>query len=360
MKVAIGVAVTALTAAGIVALSAPSATATATEWLDPTYGTAGLTTVPGEGLFQSNISDPDAAGRIFLVSGTVDSGTEPDFIFSNALRVRRVLASGALDPGFGAPLFASGTSADNTYVEFSQIFPHADGSVTLVYFPQGGGHIFFKQYTNTGQLDASFGSGGVYELSFAGVDSASVNAGIQRPGGGYLLRVGTNSFSPSFESHYYVVAVTAQGALDTTWAPEAATPGILEPPYQASSQYVLLARSGGGYAISGAASWFDGTSHNASALIGLTETGAVDPTWAAGSPVQAGVLPLGGGDEAIRPGSGRPRRQLDGGRRFRHQPVRLHQPRAPDADHGGRCGRRVVRHGWSDRSPGQSLRCRSM
>ena len=82
------------------------------------------------------------------------------------LRIRRVLPSGALDASFGAPQFASGSCADNTFVEFNQIFPHPDGSVTLLYFPQGGGHFFLKQYTNAGQLDASFGNGGVYDLSF--------------------------------------------------------------------------------------------------------------------------------------------------------------------------------------------------
>ena len=297
VKVAIGVAVTALTAAGIVALSAPSATATATEWLDPTFGTSGLTTVPGEGSFGSFVSDPDAAGRVFLVSGTTDFGSEPDFIFSDALRIRRVLPSGALDASFGAPQFASGSSADNTFVEFNQIFPHPDGSVTLLYFPQGGGHFFLKQYTNAGQLDASFGNGGVYDLSFPGTDSAFVSAAIQRPGGGYLLRVATNSSIPTPATHYYVVGVTAQGALDPTWAPGAATPGILEPLDQAFWNYVLLARSGGGYAISGEASWFDGASHSAPALIGLTETGELDPAWAVGSPAGAGVLPLDGGGE---------------------------------------------------------------
>ena len=292
--------VTALTAAGIVGLSQPSATATAVEWLDPTFGTSGLTTVPGEG-FQWYTSEPDPAGRTYLVSGTFDPGTEPDFIFSNALRVRRVLPNGAIDPDFGAPLFASGSSADHTYVEFRKIFPHPDGSVTLVYGTQGGTDIFLKQYTTTGEPDATFGSGGVAVVSFPGSDSTGVSEAIQRPGGGYLLRVRSSTFTPSFVTHYYVAGVTAQGTLDTTWAPGAATPGILEPPHQNQSNwdYVLLARPGGGYAISGQANWFDGASHSAPALIGLTETGALDPAWAAGSPVEPGVLPIDGGGSSF-------------------------------------------------------------
>ena len=304
VKVVIGLAVTALAAAGVVA-SAPVASATAVEYLDPTFGTSGLTTVPGEGQFGTYTSDPDASGRVYLVTGTIDFGTEPDFFASNALHIRRVLPSGAIDSGFGAPLVASGSQADNTYVEFGQIFPHPDGSVTVLYFPDGGGSVFLKQYTNTGQLDASFGTGGVSELAFAGADSRDVKSAIQRPGGGYLLRAAITSFSPTFVTHFYVVGVTAQGALDTSWAPTAAIPGIMEPPDPDNFGRVLLARSGGGYVISGQASWFDGGVHNAPALVALTETGTLDTAWAAGSPAGAGVLPLEGGslDGVVRDGS---------------------------------------------------------
>ena len=253
--------------ASLLVVPGPAAVATAADWLDPTFGSGGATVLPGEGL-ASTMSEPDALGRIYVATATV----APVDIYT--WRLRRLLADGSVDPNFSPAVLASTDRLASVIVD-----PHADGTVTVAANAMGG--VSFYRFTGTGAPDTSHGTNGVLTVP---LDDFSGLVDLQaRPGGGYLALAHGSAHSPS-EWRNYLIAVTAAGALDPTWAPTAPVPGVLRyltrPTF--TEAYALAARPGGGYVVSMYSPHDVGdVLDDEHVLLGFSEAGMLDPTWAA-------------------------------------------------------------------------------
>ena len=258
----------------------PAAVATVVEWLDPTFGSGGATVVPDEGL-GSTMSEPDALGRIYVATKRA-SGLD-DF-----WRLRRVLPDGSVDPTFSVAEMSAGGSPESENYWIMSVAADVGGTVTVMATTATG--VTFYRFTGTGAPDPAYGTNGVLEVPIT-PEHFFANV-VVRPGGGYLAYSSVRA-PDTDDNRYVVVAVTDAGALDPSWAPTAPTPGKLELPTVSGTPgdwLVLVARPGGGYV---------GSTHergptvspddNRQFLVGLTEAGGLDLTWAASGPTP-GVL----------------------------------------------------------------------
>ena len=272
-------------ATALLALPAPSARATAVEWLDPTFGAGGTAVLVGEGAATA-MSEPDMLSRVYVATSTFIPGEGMTW------RLRRLTANGSVDPAFGAVLLAEVPPDEDFYYWVHTITPNADGTVTVV--AQSAQGILLTQYTSTGQPDPGFGTNGT--LTVLPSQHPWLSDVLPRAGGGYLV-LGTIDedipADPFRLRHHYLVAVTGSGDLDEAFAPSAPTPGVLELLTTTGfygSVHTVVARPGGGYVVSVNATgyvaevWTEDYS-----LMGVSDAGEPDPTFAASEPTP-GVL----------------------------------------------------------------------
>lgn len=141
---------------------------------------------------------------------------------------------------------------------------------------------------NLGQLDPSFGNGGI-SLPSTGVDGAAWDIGLR--GSGYLINGVTRPTTS--EVRMDVLALTETGGLDPAW------PGggeqLVGPNVSSFGYGVTMTPDGGAY-ITGDAG-FDGQADNF--VIGrLTAAGRLDPTFGGDGFVDHNIAPTNGGDTA--------------------------------------------------------------
>jgi uncharacterized delta-60 repeat protein len=183
--------------------------------LDPTFGSGGRTIVtPGSRIVvrASDVALQTVSGeqRIVLAGG-FQKGNNTDF------GLMRLRASGAVDTSFG-----SGGSVQTVIASGDKIFSVAiDGSnrivaAGLIAAPKGaktGTDFGLARYTESGALDATFGSGGKVRTDIAGLDDSPRSLALQSDG---KIVVAGNAKSGT----YYdlgLVRYTTTGALDTTF-----------------------------------------------------------------------------------------------------------------------------------------------
>jgi uncharacterized delta-60 repeat protein len=120
--------------------------------LDTSFGTGGVVNVTGNGFFGLAIQ---SNGSIVTV------GTEP-----GSFQVVRVLSNGKLDPSFGSggltPLIVVGGGQGAP--DSGSLALQSNGDIVVV---EGSGNpSLMVRYTASGQLDSSFGTGGLVNLRY--------------------------------------------------------------------------------------------------------------------------------------------------------------------------------------------------
>lgn len=127
--------------------------------LDPSFGAGGLVTAGVPGVNERAAAVAVAPGGRVVVAGDAGAEGARDF------QVRRFLANGSPDEGFGAHgVVSATTTAGDDQAEDMVALP--SGAVVVVGNTVGGGSIqpLVARYTCGGALDPSFGAGGVLEL----------------------------------------------------------------------------------------------------------------------------------------------------------------------------------------------------
>jgi uncharacterized delta-60 repeat protein len=176
---------------------------------DPTFGNAGLVTLaPSAGALTGSSLALQPDGRILVAGYGETSGVTSPFL----LRLDTV---GGLDTSFGAAGYAAAPAAN---VSFDKILLRPSTGAILVVGSSGTTqHRFLvAQYTATGALDATFGSGGFVTTAFAG-DASAFSAALQPDG---KLVVGGEDTVPVDGGWIYPIELaryTTAGALDSTF-----------------------------------------------------------------------------------------------------------------------------------------------
>ena len=205
--------------------------------LDPTFGSGGIV-ITNFGVNENNFEFVDAAlapnGDI-VVAGTVSMAAEGEPTSNDIIRY---LPSGALDPSFGtggietlaAPFFAS---------PFGVLSVQANDQILVLTQVEVNGvlEVALERLNTNGQLDPTFGSGGVVITNFPAPpnEAASPNLVLAQPDGKILL---AGEATPNFRSNATPETILARylstGALDTTFgsggivtAPAIGTPSLL-------------------------------------------------------------------------------------------------------------------------------------
>ncbi|HEX5052697.1 MAG TPA: hypothetical protein VFZ65_13050 [Planctomycetota bacterium] len=186
--------------------------------LDPGFGASGSVVVhmstANKGGSEAKALQLQADGKILLAGHVMkkNSGSDTDY------GIARLLANGSLDPTFGSGGVVRhdvGT-ADNVWPRAMAIQP--DGRIVL-----GGAPVFsaisgwtLTRYLASGAVDTSFGSGGAFTPTFAGLTSVRLAEVAVQPDGRILAagrcQTGGNSFDMIVTRHL------ANGSLDTSFS----------------------------------------------------------------------------------------------------------------------------------------------
>jgi uncharacterized delta-60 repeat protein len=136
--------------------------------LDPTFGNGGIVTTDfGDQSQSGNMAMANAVaiqpdGKI-VVCGAVPGGN--DFPIA---AVARYNADGSLDKAFGTSGIVTTPSIED--IPFTSIALQTDGKIIAV---AGGFDAYVVRYTSEGELDSTFGTGGIVSLTFIAGPSAS-------------------------------------------------------------------------------------------------------------------------------------------------------------------------------------------
>lgn len=166
--------------------------------LDTTFGSGGITLVPGGGFFAVAIQ-PN--GDIVAAGSTSPSA-------SNFVQVARFLPNGALDSTFG-----SGGITTTKAIPFTPF--DASGAMAL----ESNGNIVvaasnpgvMARFTSAGQLDTTFGTGGIVNLANGGPTQVLV-----LPNGKILVAAGVAAPTPAPQAGI-ISRYDSSGSLDATF-----------------------------------------------------------------------------------------------------------------------------------------------
>ncbi len=189
-----------------------SASATTPGWVDTTYGSNGVTVVPGA-LF--GISTVDGTGRALVLGATSGTGSGG--------KVTRLTAGGQIDRSFGT----SGTFALPSATFYTRL---AIGPTGLIYVlgsdaanASPSQKFFVTRLTVDGAVDSTFGTAGTATVP-AGATFTS-DAFAVRNDGGVVVSLATSDAAKKG----YLAALTPVGQLDTAFGPMGST-GIISLP----------------------------------------------------------------------------------------------------------------------------------
>ena len=180
--------------------------------IDSTFGTNGVTIVSVGPAFDIAISvELQEDGKI-LVAGYVNGTNTNDF------GLARVNPDGTIDSTFGINgrvITPVGDQQD--YLTAIRI--QRDGKILAVGYPQGGDVNLYDamivRYLPNGDLDNSFGEGGMVTQDFNGGADAFNDVILQ--GDGKILAVGYTNNKVSFRTEMFIVRYNLDGTLDTTF-----------------------------------------------------------------------------------------------------------------------------------------------
>jgi uncharacterized delta-60 repeat protein len=184
--------------------------------LDQTFGTDGrvITTfgVPGEDLAQANAVAIQPDGRI-VATGPVNNPLGGGGAFATA----RYTTSGALDPTFSGDGKVTTNAGDEGGATSLVLQPNGDivlGGVTTQPNPPGIQAFFaLVRYDSSGELDPSFGTGGIVQTPWAGADGPELTGLALQPNGSF---VAAGSVNPTATSTIFgLIRYLPNGAIDT-------------------------------------------------------------------------------------------------------------------------------------------------
>lgn len=164
-----------------------AARATASGFLDPTFGDAGIQMIQLDlvafGNDRAEAVAVDAQGRI-LITGSADA----DGFADRAAVLVRLTASGAIDPGFngGDPLVVADTDGDDS---MNGVVVQSDGRIVVAgkVFGPASPMFFAARYLEDGSADWSFGSFGVFTANFPNSPNDDYAVALALQGGRPIL-----------------------------------------------------------------------------------------------------------------------------------------------------------------------------
>jgi uncharacterized delta-60 repeat protein len=177
--------------------------------LDPSFGTGGVVTVPGMGEGERLLVLPD--GKILVGVG------QEKGISSRQLVLARYTAKGDLDTTFGSG--GTLTEPPGSFI-FAGMALQSTGAI-VVSITMGGGatdDFLVLRYTPSGQLDPSFGNGGVARTDFFGARDYAMGLSLL-PSDALVVAGSVHEPTDAGERvDVGIVRYTADGQIDTTFA----------------------------------------------------------------------------------------------------------------------------------------------
>lgn len=185
-------------------LLAPSLLCAADGDLDPSFGGTGVVTMPFSDVVQ------DAGGLALQADGMIVAAGRVASSYGalGSLALARYAADGTPDPAFGSGGLVTTTL---TGEEPWNVIVHPDGALYVLRV--GGGDILLARFTSTGDLDLTFGTGGVVTTDCGGSEGVGARGDylVVQPDG--RLVVGVSSTSGPIPSAC-LVRYAADGSLD--------------------------------------------------------------------------------------------------------------------------------------------------
>lgn len=231
---------------------------------DAGFGTAGST----------SINLPSSQERAYHIeqqsTGLTIVGVQTPTDFS----VARITSTGTLDTTFGASgvrLIDTGSSET-----ISDLIVLADDSIVAVGYD--GTKIIVAKVTASGALDASFATTGIFTYSSGNGNDLS---GEVLEDGNNLVVVGGTGDGWSFGQYTILRMNKTTGALDTTFNPGGATPGVLQlndaDAWPVDAAHRIKKDAAGNYVIAGVSG--DGFGTDYLSFLRVTPDGGIDATF---------------------------------------------------------------------------------
>ncbi len=236
------------------------------------------TTFAGTGLVSSHPGDPAGSvmannmavqpnGQIVQVGQASDPVTHtPD------IAVVRYNVNGTLDASFGTGgIVLTHISTGSGSPTASGVAIDSQGRIVVV--GGDGSHLEVLRYTTTGQLDASFGSGGIVSTTVPGSSAGGVATRVALDASGDIIVAG-GAFSPQFGFFAPLFRYQPNGTLDTTFGLGGMAFASFPTASISSINSLLVEQDGsivvGGNAVGNTNDW---------ALLRFTAAGRPDPTF---------------------------------------------------------------------------------
>src|SRR4051794_2070259 len=152
--------------AGIALAAAPAGASAAAGDLDPTFSSDGKVSLESAGPFVARALAVQADGRLVVAGSSCEPGPSGDGTCrtdgGSSFRIARLTPDGGLDPEFGANGLVT-TPIGSGRSQAFDVLARADGTIVAGGVAVSGGRdvLALVRYTARGELDPSFGSGGV-------------------------------------------------------------------------------------------------------------------------------------------------------------------------------------------------------
>jgi len=219
--------------------------------LDTSFGTNGIvTTTISDGGGMANGIAVQADGKLVVAGSAATSGVTSD------LAVVRYNGNGSLDPSFGTDGIVTTSVSDGLEIA-SGVSIQADGKIVVAGYAgiitNSAIDIAVVRYNSNGNLDTSFGTGGIVTTSIS--DMADMVSGIAVQADGKIVVVG-NTTTSGFAVDLAVVRYNTDGSLDNSFG----TSGIVTTSISNGSEMAsgIAVQSDGKIVVTGSAATSDG------------------------------------------------------------------------------------------------------
>ncbi len=255
--------------------------------LDPTFGTGGVFRVFGP--FEDTVRGLAATAGGFVAAGTVAESADGP----REVALFRVLATGTLDPSFGAAGRVTTTiGPGDDRAEAIAVQP--DGRIVVAGASDGDGDLAVARYFANGALDGSFGNGGTATTDVAG-GTDRAHAVLVEPDGAVVV-AGTAQLGAGGANAFVLVRYRPNGALDDGFGDG----GIVTTAFGPFDEARALVRDPDGRIVA-AGSSFTGETFE-TALARYASDGTLDPTFGDAGRV---LVPFGAGRALARQADGK-------------------------------------------------------
>jgi uncharacterized delta-60 repeat protein len=226
--------------------------------LDPNFGVGGqvLTAFNSSVGNGANAVAMQADGKIVVAGLSYQNGIDK-------FAVARYTAAGALDTSFGTEgeILTPFPGANYPGSQANAVAVQSDGKIVVAGYaeqpngPSGGNDIALARYTTTGQLDTSFGNGGLVVTAVSGYTFSQANALAIQSDGKIVVAGAVEDPRLLPLPQLAVVRYTATGALDGSFGSGgqvlASYPGTVNPGIAANA---VAVQSDGGIVVAGSTS----------------------------------------------------------------------------------------------------------